>query len=320
MVILSSPGQWLGGGGMATSPTPDTEDHTELARTVAELQQLRYQTIPNSHVPRSEWDAAFKDMGGPLIDATFVYRTWVDKVGEQRTVTMDEFPSVKPPWSKSFVGYMNGKGVPYINYVWAIEPTEETGPPLHNDGTPMESCAWVFHIYTFAGLWGTPLKVVGPLFVTRTYVADDGGILHVSSWPLARGYDNVVAADIEKWPTITVHATFSLLNSTNCSIAESPLPRPLRRTEQRYGVRSHVIQVTTKNRSARSSRAGEPSSITYPLTSVRGHHAHYGDCCPRYHEPKGLLFGKLTGRVWVPQYARGDESVGRVEQTFVTCE
>lgn len=120
---------------------------------------------------------------------------------------------------------------------------------------------------------------------------------------------------------ITVLATFSLLNSTNCSIVESPLSRPLRRAEQRYGVRSHVIQVTTSNRARRGdSRAGEPSTITYPLSSVRGHHAHYGDCCPRFHEPKGLLFGKLTGRVWVPQYARGDESVGRVEQTFIVDE
>ncbi len=94
------------------------------------------------------------------------------------------------------------------------------------------------------------------------------------------------------------------------------MDRPLRRTEQRYGVRSHVLQVTTtsKRRAGGGSAGG---SVSYPLGSVAGHHAHYGDCCPGMHPPNGLLFGKITGRIWVPQFSRGTADVGSVQQTFI---
>lgn len=56
------------------------------------------------------------------------------------------------------------------------------------------------------------------------------------------------------------------------------------------------------------------------LHSVRGHVAHYGDCCPGRHEPGGLLSGRTTGRVWVPQHARGVAALGQTHQTYVIKE
>lgn len=49
---------------------------------------------------------------------------------------------------------------------------------------------------------------------------------------------------------------------------------------------------------------------------VRGHPAHYGDCCPGAHEPAGLLFGRLTGVFYVPDHARGHEENGVVVKDY----
>lgn len=48
------------------------------------------------------------------------------------------------------------------------------------------------------------------------------------------------------------------------------------------------------------------TGITPDLHIVSGHFAHYGDCCPTTHEPKGKLFGRLEGVYWVPQHLAGD--------------
>lgn len=312
---------------MSPAPTtsPHAEDHTELARAVAELRQLKFSTPPKGKRAKAEIDAMLRGAAGPLVDATFVYKTW--KGRENEDVSRDQFPSIKPPWGDAFIGYVNNERIPYVAWVKFVEADERTGPFLADDGRPIEyrnadgtvvvEGHWAAVILLFVDarrFWpNSGTGMVGPVAIVKLLIAEDGALIWNRRFPINEADDCKFAT----WPLITVLGTLSLLNSTNCSLVEAPLPRSLRRAEQRYGVRSHVIQVTTKNRSTRSGRAGEPSTITYPLTSVRGHHAHYGDCCPRYHEPKGLLFGKLTGRVWVPQYARGDESVGHVDQTFM---
>lgn len=61
-------------------------------------------------------------------------------------------------------------------------------------------------------------------------------------------------------------------------------------------------------------RASGPTSPDVSISEasslhiVAGHFAHYGDCCPTTHEPKGKLFGRLTGVYWMPQHLRGDPS------------
>lgn len=48
------------------------------------------------------------------------------------------------------------------------------------------------------------------------------------------------------------------------------------------------------------------------LHIVDGHFAHYGNCCPGSHEPKGRLFGRLEGVYWVESHARGNPERGSV--------
>lgn len=60
----------------------------------------------------------------------------------------------------------------------------------------------------------------------------------------------------------------------------------------------------------------DSTSPAVPARSRRRPVHHYGDCCPGRHEPRGLLFGERTGRVWVPQHARGDAEMGTTRQTF----
>jgi hypothetical protein len=48
-----------------------------------------------------------------------------------------------------------------------------------------------------------------------------------------------------------------------------------------------------------------------PLHSVRGHFAEYGT------NGRGKLFGKYSGRYWIPAHARGSSEHGEVEQSYV---
>jgi hypothetical protein len=81
---------------------------------------------------------------------------------------------------------------------------------------------------------------------------------------------------------------------------------------QRSGVEVSEIHVRPISKSYRSTNRGPAMSPGVPLSTVRGHHAHYG---PKY--GRALLFGKYEGRFWIPQHARGSEILGSHEQEYV---
>jgi hypothetical protein len=60
--------------------------------------------------------------------------------------------------------------------------------------------------------------------------------------------------------------------------------------------------------SATKSVTEEPSGRHLSLHIVRGHFATY--------TPGKPLFGKFVGQFWIPQHARGDESVGTVHKSY----
>jgi hypothetical protein len=80
--------------------------------------------------------------------------------------------------------------------------------------------------------------------------------------------------------------------------------------------RYYVLKVKPSGAKTRArSRSGPPQDLT-AFHSVRGEFHHYGDCCPGLHPPKGLAFGKITGRFWVPAHVRGNPERGVVEKDF----
>jgi len=73
------------------------------------------------------------------------------------------------------------------------------------------------------------------------------------------------------------------------------------------------LQVPRRRGDSRASDGAE--SDERALHIVPGHFAHYGACCAS-HEPRGLLFGKLTAVVWMPTHARGSARLGRVRTDY----
>lgn len=97
-------------------------------------------------------------------------------------------------------------------------------------------------------------------------------------------------------------------NCRNVDIVEPVRPRGERRRIERTGVKVHTINVFKAGTSTRAVKGEAVGSV--PLHPVRGHAAHYGNCCPGVHEPRGRLFGKLEGKFWVPQHLRGNSEHG----------
>jgi hypothetical protein len=110
---------------------------------------------------------------------------------------------------------------------------------------------------------------------------------------------------------LVVLGDLNFLSCRNVDVAEPVRPRPERRRIARTGTRIHEIIVRPAGSSTRSrGNTGIPVGAV-PLTSVRGHFAHYG---PDY--GKGLLFGRHAGRFWIPAHIRGTAEVGEDIHTY----
>ena len=168
---------------------------------------------------------------------------------------------------------------------------------------------WELWVHAYVSVRGRGTR--GPAHRWTILVYEDGG-------PASVRYEHMLPEhDLSHWttPTITMLSALNFLNCKNVELADPILPRSRseRRRLERTGIDVHTITVRQVGRRSSSSSDGDGAM---PLSSVRGHFSHYGDCCPGYHEPRGLLFGRLTGRYWVPQHARGSAEHGEVQADY----
>jgi hypothetical protein len=77
------------------------------------------------------------------------------------------------------------------------------------------------------------------------------------------------------------------------------------------GVQVQTIVVRPVGSRARSAATGAGDGAA-PLSTVRGHFSHYG---PKY--GKGLLFGKIAGRFWIPMQARSGAGSDEPRKDYV---
>ena len=259
-------------------------------------------------------DVAKAATDAPLVDATFIYDTYRRKKG---IAIYEDHPSILPPWEVAWIGYRNEHG--NANATMVVADDWEPSMAWESEhGNSLDGAAHRLSLWFFGGgrSQGKPSPTFGPIALTRVAVHESGEPLDIL-WVDLLQDGKPEQWDWSRW---TVLGVYGFLNSRNIEvIPDNGMRRPDRRREQRLGIRSHVLTVkpTGSRRAATGAAGGDP--VLLPMSSVRGHYAHYGACC-RHHEPGGLLFGKLTGRVWVPQYARGDDEVGTVEQTFVIAD
>lgn len=253
----------------------------------------------------------------PLIDATFIYDSYRQR---DEVWLYEDHPSLLPPWQECFIGYRNIHGNAVVSYViadpWRPEFAWRTAGEEGNDLT---GAAWRISIFMFASgtdTEGFHVSAIGPIAYSRIAINADGRPLDIGWVEIAEGQGSKGG----DWSRFTTLGVFSFMNCRNIEIVEPNYSRAHRRREDRSGgPRSSVLTISERGRRT-PGKAGPGEPIQTPMTSVAGHYRHYGDCCPGQHEPRGLLFGKYTCRIWDPQRARGVAEAGKVEQRFTVVD
>ncbi len=297
---------------------------TTFARTVSDIKAGRVndQLISDRQVKMMALAGLAAADFSPLIDSSFTYE---HATANRQPLNLLE-SSLSPPWMTFFVAYRDGKGVDVVVLVHVIDFQQDMSSVVLEQ--PLSPGArWGIMMLPFIGGWIHRVDgpdflgpTVGPLTWMGSQVDEDGTFLEVASRNLIDRSiwqdDSINERGFDHNSFFATMLTINFLNMSNVTIEPKRMARAERRREERLGVRTHVIVVTGSSISQRSDETPNDSQ-NLPLHSVRGHAAHYGDCCP-WHEPRGLHFGKYTRRVWVPQHARGHRKFGEIEQEFVT--
>lgn len=147
------------------------------------------------------------------------------------------------------------------------------------------------------------VATTGPVHMWRFAVREGGEPADLNWVQLMPEYPR------ENWDMahVTLLGALNFCACRNVELVEPLRPRAERRRIARTGVTVNVISVFPVGR---ATRGGGRSGAGVPLSSVRGHFAEYGV------NGKGLLFGKLSGRFWIPQHARGSKELGESEHSY----
>lgn len=168
-------------------------------------------------------------------------------------------------------------------------------------------------------------RAYGPVATIRGALDEWGRLLDVT-WGI-----HFPMADDRDIDPVTLHpfsiflTTMNFMQCANIELTYVDPPAALSRKHRKKGklqsgqdlVRYHTLRIRPAGAGTRNRGRSGPSQELVAFHPVRGDFHHYGDCCPGLHAPKGLLFGKLTGRFWVPAHVRGNPDRGVIKQDFV---
>lgn len=288
-----------------------------------------------------------------VIDATNVYRMLN---ADRRPWDLYELPCAAPPYDDVMVEYLqsNGRTVglqgsaqtgPFFTHMLVGDKAPgkngfrmlrpRSGEPMLqlplwlSDNLPDQAAwdrvRWTWHVQM---LQDGHDRAWGPL--SYMYAAlDEGGRLLDLGWSLTvqlAGGEDVEEATLQltSQPFRVFMMTMSLMQCTNIETVYVDQPAALGKKHRKRGklrpgqelVRYQVLKV--RQSAKQVARHGGPalSADLGAFHGVRAGFHHYGNCCPGVHAPKGLLFGKYEGRVWVPSHMRGDPDHGVIEKTY----
>lgn len=243
-----------------------------------------------------------------VVDCTGIYRSLVER--DEEIYIYEDHPSVAPPFDEAAFCYANEHGNVVVMHATQSDPALSrwrTAEPVDWDDV-----RWITEVMVWLGGRSDrgPFPTTGPAHLWRIATGSDGTPLDIRWVKLLTEYP------MERWDMaqLVVLGALNFLNCRNVEIVEPARPRAERRRVARTGVKVNVLNVFPSGSSSSSRSDGDGAGV--PLTSVRGHFAHYGDCCPGHHDPKGKLFGRLSGRFWIPQHARGTAELGTSEHSY----
>jgi hypothetical protein len=249
----------------------------------------------------------------------------------QQSGSLEDFPSVAPPWPRTWIEYPSTSG----NERRAVLVHDMTGtfneaedPPAGpftdmlkgaaadaeaKEGSDVE-IGWMLGLIVFVEAKN---KVIGPAGMF-TLALDPSGRVVGNRWMLTA---KMAVESPELWLLAAIDPalwTLALCHVRNASWERvtPPVHRRHRRRGAHSPMRYHVLKLALPRR-ASAGVGGVAGSWHSPgLHVVAGHFAHYGNCCPTRHPPRGRLFGRLEGVYWVPVHLRGAVEEGVVRTDF----
>ena len=284
----------------------------QIAEVVADLQAGRVIWANGDEESPQVFETALAQVRqpGPVVDATSIYHSLADN--PKPVYIYEDHPNIAPPWQRAFIGYVNEHGNVIVLHILSEEISSKDRIKRWDtaDDIDWSEVRWATQVTVWIGGRSNNLNknipTMGPLHIWLHAVGSKGTPLDIRWIKLQDHYP------LENWDmaNLVVLGALNYMNCRNVDIVEPLRPRAEARRIAKTGVRVSVINVFPVGKSTRSN--GEVKTKGVPLTSVRGHFSHYG---PDY--GKGLLFGKLTGRFWIPQHARGDKELGEIRHDYV---
>lgn len=285
-----------------------------LAAVAADLREGRFLDIYNVGSYASE----VADLAGAVIvDVTDLFNTTLESEGtklyEQR---------LAPPWSNALLMYENTFGnVVAVHVVaydaatydarWQPQDLSDT-PPGADHVIDWEVTRWVLSVSVWLGGKdgnGVAIRTSGPHLLWGVAVDGDGVAQDINWIDVTRG-----RADVRSWDNAlsTWLRAYNFLACRNVTVGVPSRERAERRRIERAGRGAviHELAVLPTGKSMARASNARKLEVETAAHSVRGHFAEYGA------NGKGLLFGKLAGRFFIPQHARGSADVGEVTQHF----
>lgn len=329
------------------------DDAEAIARVVADVRKGLALNLPAAQGRHHQEQAKIiYDMAqafsttGPVIDVTPIYQDIHDSPPTAINL-YDDHECIAPPWIYGTFAFRNQHGnvmvMSSIAVDWFDREVEQGAADLDVSKQTWKDAAQMMErlvgghdrtgrrdlwntyaevdwtnvrwtIDTFLWLGGRnrlgPMPTSGPHVMWRFAILADGS-------PADLHWVQMGNQPMDEWDMSQLVLLHSLnfCNATNTVVQEPERTRPERKRISRTGVRVEMIHVKPFGKSSRGETRIEPLDLT-ARHGVRGHMAHYGDCCPGRHEPKGMLFGKMEGRYWIPPHVRGNAEHGVIEQSY----
>lgn len=251
-----------------------------------------------------------------IIDASALYEELADR--PRGIALYEDHTCVVPPASETAVTYVNQHGNVIVMHVTAMD--SDLGGSFFRwttDNIPDWSVVkWSLYV-TFwiggRGGGGSSFPTSGPLHIVQIALDDGGAPLDIRWTDL-----QIPGFTMAQWDMaqLVLLQALNFLNCRNVELVEPRRPRQLRRRMERESPGVTVKELSVFPVGKRYTPTGNKVGAGVPLHSVRGHFQHNGDCCPGSHPPRGLLFGKYSGRYWVPMHARGVADLGEIEKSY----
>lgn len=266
---------------------------------------------------------------GEIVDVNAIYHDW--KTGNHPDFLPYSDTMMAPPYDEAtYCAYQpEGSG-----YVWMMGASSYT-----REHPAWDTFRWSRHDSAYeswersnrAALLGEPdvdWDQVKWITATALYLAFDGapGVIGpVASWRVAidehgtpvdiHETRSVIARQDEgtydNQMTVWMKAT-TWLNCRNIELVEPTRPWAQQKRLNRIGAGPiKEIHIRPVGRTVQRGKTVAVGDTATPLHTVRGHMATYGM------DGRGKLFGRLTGRYWIPAHARGSAEHGESHPTRV---